>query len=426
METLQSIPLSHFPLEGTLHKVSDLIYYDGPLLSHFQSDQGDDYLYHWVDFDDVCNRWLVFRITPAQRMRYISRRVSLRELVTHPADGTLYALDLDNDLNALNVQLVYPADLPEIYLPQPDSIYAFQPQSVDTDLFAQSKRFGKGVMQLHFGEGEKVGYGDMNLEAYASSLVNTNQVISALKPVYKDKRVKELRDAEEAKGRDPKQIHIPLPILGDLRAIENRTGSFSLVLTANDDRNAVANEPSEMDRFIAFVITFLEDATNMDKLSEQMAELKATRGESVRSALQNFAKGLETQKLDLEIQWSNFRTKAQARHEVTLPQAEKILTNVRQVAVSGREEIIIQGRFVSFNTRNCKYEFEGEDGVRSKGVFSDDLRKREIRDVSFKRPFAVVVLRETQKSAARTKSVITDTMLAFSEIEEGIDQEPSF
>ena len=31
-----------------LIQMSDLIYYDGPLLSHFVSKAGDDYLFYWV------------------------------------------------------------------------------------------------------------------------------------------------------------------------------------------------------------------------------------------------------------------------------------------------------------------------------------------------------------------------------------------
>lgn len=35
-----------------LTKVSDLIYFDGPFLSHYVHKSGDNYLSYWVDCDD--------------------------------------------------------------------------------------------------------------------------------------------------------------------------------------------------------------------------------------------------------------------------------------------------------------------------------------------------------------------------------------
>ena len=44
-----------------LIKVADLIYYDGPLLSHYVSNKGENYLFYWVDVDNEYNRWVVIR-----------------------------------------------------------------------------------------------------------------------------------------------------------------------------------------------------------------------------------------------------------------------------------------------------------------------------------------------------------------------------
>ena len=33
-------------------KIADLIYFEGPFLSHYVSSKGDDYLFYWVDRDD--------------------------------------------------------------------------------------------------------------------------------------------------------------------------------------------------------------------------------------------------------------------------------------------------------------------------------------------------------------------------------------
>ena len=112
-------------------KMADLIYFEGPLLSHYVSGKGDDYLFYWVDKDDSDNRWLVMRVSLANLQKYIGKDITLRELIETPNDGYLYTVDVDNDVRYHNVKLVQPAALPDDYLPETDSYYAFEPVPAD-------------------------------------------------------------------------------------------------------------------------------------------------------------------------------------------------------------------------------------------------------------------------------------------------------
>lgn len=108
-------------------KIADLIYFDGPFLSHYISGKGDDYLFYWVDKDENDNRWLVLRISLANLQKYINKELSLRELIETPNDGYLYSVDIDNNINYHNIKLIQPSALPEEYLPEADSYYTFEP-----------------------------------------------------------------------------------------------------------------------------------------------------------------------------------------------------------------------------------------------------------------------------------------------------------
>lgn len=108
-------------------KIADLVYYDGPFLSHYVSGKGDDYLFYWVDKDENDNRWLVSRVSLADLQKYIGKKLTLRELMENPNDGYLYVVDIDNDMRYHNVKLVQPTDLPEEYKPDADSYYKFEP-----------------------------------------------------------------------------------------------------------------------------------------------------------------------------------------------------------------------------------------------------------------------------------------------------------
>jgi len=131
MESIQGINLTQFPLKN-LSKVAELIYFDGPLLSLFESPNKDNYLYYWCDVDNNYNRWLVFRINTRDLNLYLTGQVRLQKLLLYPIDGFLYAVDIDNDIQYCNIYLLYPENLPEIYLPDEDSFYEFEPLFLDT------------------------------------------------------------------------------------------------------------------------------------------------------------------------------------------------------------------------------------------------------------------------------------------------------
>ena len=78
-------------------KIADLVYLDGPFLSHYVSSKGDDYLFYWVDKDNHDNRWLVLRVSLSSLQKYIGKELSLRELIDNPNDGYLYSVDVDKD-----------------------------------------------------------------------------------------------------------------------------------------------------------------------------------------------------------------------------------------------------------------------------------------------------------------------------------------
>jgi hypothetical protein len=75
LTTLTALPM------GGLRHVRDLIYFDGPLLSHFKHPKGDDYLYYWCDCDEQANRWMVLRVTETSILWLTSGRWTLDTVI---------------------------------------------------------------------------------------------------------------------------------------------------------------------------------------------------------------------------------------------------------------------------------------------------------------------------------------------------------
>jgi len=125
--------MDKFPLN--LNFVSDLIYFEGSLLSLFKNETGDIYLYYWCDADENYNRWMIFRLSKEKLKSYIFKKLSLNYLILSPIDGFVYIADIDDNLQYSNIYLVQPDKIPESYLPENDSFYDFESELDDDSKF---------------------------------------------------------------------------------------------------------------------------------------------------------------------------------------------------------------------------------------------------------------------------------------------------
>lgn len=109
-----------------LHRCGDLIYCEGPLLTHYRSEDGNHYLVCWADADEYANRWIIFRTNIGNLRKYIAKEITLKHLMCHPADNLVWITDIDNAGKQHNTQILQPEELPEDYLPTEESYYAFE------------------------------------------------------------------------------------------------------------------------------------------------------------------------------------------------------------------------------------------------------------------------------------------------------------
>lgn len=107
--------LTTLPVTG-LTKVKDLERHDGPLLSHFRSDRGSDYLYYWCDCDAKLARWMVLRVEEQDILRLIERDRTLDEVIPSAClDDVAYFVDVYNQRQTIT--MVALADIPREYRP---------------------------------------------------------------------------------------------------------------------------------------------------------------------------------------------------------------------------------------------------------------------------------------------------------------------
>lgn len=117
MNTLKGIPwqFSHF---SGLEKVRDLMYFDGPLLTHFQNRHGEDFLFYWVDCNATLNRWMVVRLDEASILRLVNRVVPIDFVIPKLCrDEFVVFIDTADNHATRASTLVAIQDIPQEYLP---------------------------------------------------------------------------------------------------------------------------------------------------------------------------------------------------------------------------------------------------------------------------------------------------------------------
>lgn len=106
-----------------LKKQGDLLYHEGPLLSHFvdEDDAKNHYLYKWADCDEQANRWLVAAVPENMLLDYLTQSISLLSLFRYSAK--LFVLDVDDALNEIAFLECSFENIPSTYLPGPQSLF---------------------------------------------------------------------------------------------------------------------------------------------------------------------------------------------------------------------------------------------------------------------------------------------------------------
>ena len=112
-------------LPNDLVKISDLLEFEGPILSHFTDRAGKNYLFYWVDYDTEVNRWLVWEVTTKQMAEYLKGLVSLKYLLGKNNKTALFIVDIDAECRYKNVVTLELNHIPTPYIPEDASFYTF-------------------------------------------------------------------------------------------------------------------------------------------------------------------------------------------------------------------------------------------------------------------------------------------------------------
>lgn len=121
MKSLSAITINKLDVELTYG--GDLIFYEGPLLTHYSNprDPNEHFFYKWVDSDDIHHRWMIFKITVDDLLLFFDGNWTLLDLIR--INPFCYFVDIADNLKIERRFICSTEAIPEDYLPSATSIF---------------------------------------------------------------------------------------------------------------------------------------------------------------------------------------------------------------------------------------------------------------------------------------------------------------
>ena len=390
-----------------LTKVADLIYFDGPLLSHYMSEKGDNYLFHWVDSDDDYNRWIVIRTDIISIQQYLEKKINLRYLTTEANDGFVYSVDIDDELNYTNIKLVSIEDLPEDYVPTEESYYTFKVEE-DIDLSALSKKYSSGILEIHI-SGNDVKYGSIPFNKLALIMPKLEEIRKSMSAKF----AKKIKKAQQSSNSsDKKDIAREIALDTNYEYLTSMAGSVRIILKPVNQQTSFTSTYSD-DFAKEFAGLFISGFSK-----ESIQNYSEAYDKQTIKKYSDFMSYLSNEKLALGVKWCNTGTDTRINHKINIKDAQKILSNLSDFEYDTKEEIKVIGRFYSMNVKTGSYSFESSEGDDFKSTgFLDETRKQMAFSISFNKTYQVIINRKESEQVGRKPS-IKDEIISFIEYTE--------
>ena len=370
-----------FDFDGFV-QMSDLIYYDGPLLSHFVSKTGKDYLFYWVDIDEKFNRWMFFRVTPTVIQSYLDKKLSLREIICGLEEGFVSFVEIDDEANFLNTKIVKISSIPEEYLPSSQSYYCFEKYDYNC-LDSVSKELKSGVLELHI-EGNGVGYGSISLRKLSKILPQFEAMRRDLAAGFNKRCLENF--SKKTNGETKKSRFYSLKQYTDFDVHYMMAGSARLILKPKSKYIASCISDDERDLFAREFIKVINSGFN----SEEVNNVSKIYGENLIQKYSEFVDLLNEEQLGVKFTWCNAFLNKTYSSKIDKGQVSFVRSVLQSFVLNDDSDEDEDGFFTSLNVKTGSFTFETGEHRTIEGRFDDSIMNN-IHTVSFCSKYSVTI-----------------------------------
>lgn len=370
-----------FDFDGFV-QMSELIYYDGPLLSHFVSKTGKDYLFYWVDIDEKFNRWMFFRVTPTVIQSYLDKKLSLREIICGLEEGFVSFVEIDDEANFLNTKIVKISSIPEEYLPSSQSYYCFEKYDYNC-LDSVSKELKSGVLELHI-EGNGVGYGSISLRKLSKILPQFEAMRKDLAAGFNKRCLENF--SKKTNGETKKSRFYSLKQYTDFDVHYMMAGSARLILKPKSKYIASCISDDERDLFAREFIKVINSGFN----SEEVNNVSKIYGENLIQKYSEFVDLLNEEQLGVKFTWCNAFLNKTYSSKIDKGQVSFVRSVLQSFVLNDDSDEEEDGFFTSLNVKTGSFTFETGEHRTIEGRFDDSIMNN-IHTVSFCSKYSVTI-----------------------------------
>jgi len=390
-------------------KVSDLIAFDGSLLSHFIDENGENYLFYWVDVDDEYNRWMFLRVNTFSIQKYLEKKITLYNLVLKQSEDFVFFVDIDDNSKFHNIKLVYKTDIDESYIPDIDSYYDFEP--VDAlDLASFSKKLNSGILELRI-TGDSIPYGSIPLSNLAPIIPKIEDIRKNMASRFVKERKKQFLN-KKSKRESTKILKLDT----QYEFVYSLAGSFRMILKPSGKQSSLPGIKTFSDEFAEEFVNLIDagfQVENINRYSEKYDK-------SLIKKYSDFIVYLNKSQLGIDVKWYNIQSNFNISKSVNEKRTIDIIKNLTKFNFDDSEELKYSGKFFAINTRSGRYSFESIEGddFKSSGFFDED-RKKMCFTISFNTTYDVIIHRKmTEQVGGKEKT--EDLLISFIESKEVI------
>lgn len=390
-----------------LIQMSDLIYYDGPLLSHFVSKAGDDYLFYWVDVDEEFNRWMFFRTNTTIIQSYLDKKISLRDIILGLNERFVYLVEVDDNSNFLNTRIVSLSSLPEEYLPTQQSYYSFEKYDYDC-LDSLSRQNRSGMFELHL-DGNDIGYGSIALNKLCKVLPHIEAIRKDLAQSFNKKMIADLPKGTKRQAKEEKTRALKLDT--DYEVCYLMAGSARIILKPKSTEVPSGLVEDERDLFAQQFVNVLNAGFNQDSVKQISDEY----GKALVKKYSDFVEFLHEEQIGMQFSWHNAFVGADCKSRISRNQISTVMAVLQNLDLNREEEVYYEGKFTSLNIKTGYFSFEAVDNRNVSGNLDATLMEHVDR-ITFYSSYSIVVSC-TRKAHIGSKVKENNILISFQEMQ---------
>lgn len=366
-------------------KVADLIWFEGPLLSHFISPEKEDYLFYWADMDkDRCfEKWIIIQTNDYLINRYINKYISLRELMLKTLNGIAFSVEIDQNINYNNIFAFSIDSIKPNYLPEEDSFYEFEPVEY-YNVSNISQKNETGIMELKI-SGRHINEGTMRLNQYSDAIDKVNDVINQMTNDFVENYLNSNYKSNEItqKLRNLMQENTSFDVLA------TAPGSFKIYLKPHTRQSQLTNDEKEVtDIFADEILNLLQSGIENNVVAfDHYDKLYKT---DLIGKYFHLAKYIKDNNFNLNFIWFNAGTKHIAYNKISPTDSENIIKNIINFRTKDPQEFSVEGYFTLLNVKTGLFILNLDENNFYRGHYFSE-NKEPLKQIKFDRNYIVTL-----------------------------------